>query len=126
MNESVIQQAASAIRELRRAIRWKPGKAAQHLAKRKVRRHLPEAATLDDYNATIRALLAGQENAVYYYPFGGQNYYAVSGSSEGTPWLVIFSSDGILETAFPPRDLRGYVERRGFVTLGRIKELADE
>ncbi len=30
---------------------------------------------------------------------------------------------GLMETAFPPEDMDDYIERRGFVLLGRIDEV---
>jgi hypothetical protein len=44
----------------------------------------------------------------------------------GMAWLVIFDRDGILETAFPPDDLVTYLEKRGFVLLGKMQEITHE
>lgn len=38
-------------------------------------------------------------------------------------WLVIFGSGGVMETAFPPRDIDDYLYRRGFVRVGIIEEV---
>jgi hypothetical protein len=38
-------------------------------------------------------------------------------------WLVIFGSNGLMETAFPPVDLEDYLERRGFILLGKVEEV---
>ena len=109
--------AAEAIRTLRPLVRWKPKKDEQHVAKRKAMGHLPDEATLNDYNEIIRAIL-GQANAlVYRYPFGSVDYYAVTGEVEGAAWLVIFSADGIIETAFPPKDLADYLGGGAFCCL---------
>lgn len=117
------QAAAEAIRTLLRQIRWKPNKAEQHLAKRKKRRHLATEATQDDYHSVIRTVLGEANNLVYRYPFGVRNYYAVTGQVEGVTWLVLFSVDGVLETAFPPKEATSYLATRGFLVLGRLEEL---
>ena len=116
------QVAAQAI-DRSRQVRWKPDKGQAHLLKRKALRHLPETATLEDYERLIRELLEAPANRVYHYPAGGEDFYAVAGEVEGISWLVIFSHDGILETAFPPDDLNDYLTRRGFRGLGQVEEI---
>ncbi len=78
---------------------------------------------MDDYSRFIHTLLTGGNNLVYHYPFGVRDYYAVSGYMRDTGWLVVFGSDGVLETAFPPDDLTGYVAKHGFELLGSMEEL---
>ncbi len=52
-------------------------------------------------------------------------YYGVPGFTKGrvSEWFVIFGVGGILETAFPPKNIDEYLENRGFVLFGRIKEV---
>ena len=45
------------------------------------------------------------------------------GVTHNREWLVIFGGGGLMETAFPPEDMDDYIERRGFVLLGRIDEV---
>jgi len=120
------QAAAKAIRVLRSQVRWKPGKDAGHLAKRKVMGHLPAEATADDYNTLIGAVLNEVNSLIYHYPFSATDYYAVSGSMADVVWLVIFGADGVMETAFPPDDLADYLTKRGFVLLGQMGEIVHE
>ena len=88
--------------------------------------HLPGEATADDYNARIGVVVHEAHSLVYHYPFSAKDYYAVSGRVDGVVWLVIFGADGILETAFPPRNLDDYLIKRGFVLLGRLGDMAHE
>ena len=53
----------------------------------------------------------------------GTHYYAVRGFAENNEWLVIFGRGGLMETAFPPQNIDEYLERRGFIFLGRVKEI---
>lgn len=120
------QEAASAIRALRREIRWKPGKDVQHLETRKGYGHLPAETTLNEYVEIIRNVLLDSASSVYHYPFSASNYYAVSGEFQSVAWLVMFSHDGIMETAFPPDDLADYLVTRRLFLLGGVKEIVDE
>jgi len=86
--------------------------------------HLADEAMLDDYNALITSVLSQRDSVVYHYPFGLKDYYAVSGRVAGPVWLVIFGTDAAMETAFPPDNFDDYVQKRGFVPLGRIEEIA--
>ncbi|MDH7504847.1 MAG: hypothetical protein QHH25_01705 [Candidatus Acetothermia bacterium] len=95
----------------------------RHLEKRRVMGHLPPSSSLKDYNSLISRLVEKEENLVYLYEFGRTRYYAVRGGLKGVEWLVIFDRDGVVETAFPPEDLEGYLERRGFHSLGKIGEV---
>jgi len=85
--------------------------------------HLPEHASLEEYNALIGELIGNDDNVVYLYEYGIARYYAVSGDLQGVQWIAIFSRDGIMETAFPSRNIADYIEKRGFSPLGRTKEV---
>lgn len=58
--------------------------------------------------------------------FGTDRYYGVGSSIRGDKWLVIFSKDGIMETAFPPDRFEGYLEKRGFEELGKVGEVVKD
>ena len=53
----------------------------------------------------------------------GTHYYAVRGFAANKEWLVIFGRGGLMETAFPPQNIDEYLERRGFIFLGRVEEI---
>jgi hypothetical protein len=112
--------ALSAVQE---RIRWKPNKGIRHLEKRKRLGHLPPRYSMDDYHKAISSIVRDDQNLVYLYEFAGEHYYAVIGPFEDREWLVIFSREGIMETAFPPEEIEPYLARRGFVLAGRIKEV---
>ena len=117
------QEAATVLKALRRRVRWKPGKAASHLEKRKGRGHLPAGSSAEDYNGVIQALVQEAEHRVYLYRFGSERYYAVRGTVRDTEWLVISTKDGVIETAFPPDAIDEYLSRRGFVLIGMVLEM---
>lgn len=115
--------AVAAILMLRSRLRWKPGKDIQHLEKRIRVGHLQVGTTLDEYNRIISEILRQPDSAVYHYPFNGDDYFGVVGKADEIPWLIILSATGIMETAFPPKDLLNYLQRRNFVYLGKISEM---
>ncbi len=126
MAEDHRRTAAKSIQTLAREVRWKPGKDASHLAKRQKMGHLPEQATVAQYDALIVKLVTDPDHKVYHYPFGTSDYYAVSGKVESASWLVIFAADGTMETAFPPDDLQEYLAKRGFRMIGTVGDIDDE
>lgn len=78
---------------------------------------------METYDAVIRGLVHAARSLVYRYPVEGRNYYAVRGRALERDWLVIFDKYGILETAFPPNDIDGYVHTQGFEYIGTVEEL---
>jgi hypothetical protein len=123
ISSEYLLEASSALSALRTELRWKPGKDIQHLEKRKAMGHLPKHSSLEDYNALINELIEDNSNVVYLYEFRTKRYYAVRGSIQGVDWVVIFGKDGIIETTFPPKEIDGYIQRRGFRLLGKIEEV---
>ncbi|HKA56817.1 MAG TPA: hypothetical protein VKJ47_24495 [Candidatus Binatia bacterium] len=117
-------EAAASLKVLRRRIRWKPGKAAAHLKKRKALGHLPAETSVEEYNRLIQALVQEAEHQVYLYRFGSERYYAVRGMIGRTEWLVISTKEGAVETAFPPDVMDDYLSKRGFVPVGTIREVS--
>jgi len=120
--DNVRQEAISAIQSIRRKVVWKPGKDIQHLDKRKSMEHIPQSYTLDDYNQLIQSIVLEQNNKVYLYIFGQARYYGIVGNALSVEWLVLFSSQGIMETAFPPDKVQEYLDKRGFEILGKVGE----
>jgi len=127
MNENRIQElrllAAAAIRMVRHHVRWKPGKDVQHLEKRIGRDHLAPGTSLDQYNQLIQKILSEPESNVYHYPFGQADYFSITNETGEKPWLVLISAKGIMETAFPPDDLRNYIMQSKYIFLGKLKDL---
>lgn len=112
-----------AIQKIRKKVQWKPGKDAVHLKKRQALKHLPSSASLSDYEKMVHFIVGAEDNALYLYDFKGSHYYAVRGFAQDREWLVIFGQGGVMETAFPPEETDDYLERRGFVFLGRLGEV---
>lgn len=112
-----------ALQVIQKRISWKSGKDHVHLKKRQRMGHLSASASMSDYDQVISDIVRDGNNVVYLYEFGDAHYYAVRGFSQSREWLVVFGSGGMMETAFPPEDMDGYLERRGFVLLGYIEEI---
>ena len=113
---------AEAIRRVRHQVAWKPGKDLIHFKKRQALGHLGATTTLDDYNRLIQAVVEDPRPRVYVYRARGSVYAAVRGNLD-RPWLTIFSLAGIMEAAFPPDDIEGYLAQAGFTEMGTVEEL---
>lgn len=116
-------QVVAAIRLVQAGVRWKPGKAQQHLRKRIALGHLEPEAQLDDYEAVISALVHNAYTEVYVYVFKDRIYPVVVGTVGNQRWLAMFGLDGVMETAFPPTDVTSYLSDSRFVRLGTLQEL---
>ena len=53
------------IKAVRAQVRWKPNSAEYHLKKRKRRGHLPQTATLEDYEGIILKILHCRINTLW-------------------------------------------------------------
>lgn len=111
------------IRQIQSEIRWKPDSAARHLLKRKWRGHLPKDATLDDYERIIRTVLTTDTAYVYLYWHGQDAYPTVVTVLDGKHWLVIFSLDGVLESAFVVKNPEAYLSSPDFESSGLLCEV---
>lgn len=112
---------AEAIRRVRHQVAWKPGKDLNHFRKRQALGHLGATTILDDYSRLIQAVVGDRRARVYVYRARGSVYAAVRGSLD-RPWLTIFNLAGIMETAFPPDDIEGYLAQAGFTEMGMVEE----
>ena len=112
-----------AVGKIQRQISWKVGKDVAQLNKRRQMQHLQPSATMLEYKEIILEFVRNGQNTVYLYEFSGDHYYVARGVTHNREWLVIFGGGGLMETAFPPEDMDDYIERRGFVLLGRIDEV---
>jgi hypothetical protein len=115
-------QISNAIRRIQGQIRWKVGKDLAHLATRVEYGHLPEDATLADYEAIVTHILHSQTAELYIYVWGKDIYPTISHDFEGQQWLVMFNLDGVMETAFPPTDPTEYLSGPRFRRIGTIQE----
>jgi hypothetical protein len=122
--EEIRQLAIAATQMLRSRVRWKPGKDVEHLAKRIRQGHLKAETSMSDYNRIISELLLNDDSAVYHYPFDGDDYFGLVGEFEDKTWLIILGANGLMETAFPPKEPTSYLIKRGFVYLGKMKEIS--
>lgn len=120
MDKTSSADIVAAIRSLRARVEWKPGRGIRHLEKRKRRGQLLPESTLEDYHDLIVAVLSDNQSLIYRYDVAGETYGAVRGVHKTQVWIVIFSLDGVMETAFPPKRPERYIARRNFTLLGRI------
>jgi hypothetical protein len=118
--EAVLAEALLALRD---KVRWKPGKDVVHHQKRQNMGHLPLSCSLAGYENLILDIVRNGQSIVYLYEVRGVHFYAVRGFNAGNEWLVIFGRDGVMETAFPPENMDGYLAARGFVVLGHLEEV---
>lgn len=119
-------QLLDAINSVRQELRWKPDSASRHLQKRKRRGHLPKSATLAEYEGVILAVLQDEAAQVYRYWFAQTPYVTVVADVEKRRWLVMFSYDGVLESAFVIERPERYLRKPGFELIGRLDEVDDE
>ncbi|MBI3360506.1 MAG: hypothetical protein HY023_05280 [Chloroflexi bacterium] len=118
------QRVAEAIKKIRLELRWKPGKDEEHPIKRIERGHLPPGATLAEYEAIIREVLSDPAARLYVFRSGSTDYPTVVADRTGKRWLVMFSLEGVLETAFPPDDPDVYFrDEPRYIEIGGIQEV---
>lgn len=115
-----------AILEVQSQIRWRPGSETGHLLKRKVRSHLPLDATLADYERIIKTVVSDRKARVFVYWHGQQFYPTVVTTVEDRQWLVMFDTDGVLESAYVVERPDSYLNRSVFEPLGTLGEILDD
>ena len=112
-----------ALRLIRKNIQWKADKDIVHLKKRQRMGHISLSATILDYEKIITDIVQNDSNILYVYEFKDSTFYAIRGFVQESEWLVIYGSKGVMETAFPPEDIDDYLNKRGFIFIGQIKEV---
>ena len=113
----------AALLQVRQQVRWRPGKAQLHLAKRVALGHVPAQATLATYEAVIQTVVQTPTAVVWVYHWSTDTYPTVVTEVAGVVWLVMCGSDGTMETAFPPEDPATYLADPRFTRLGTMEEL---
>ncbi|NES97310.1 MAG: hypothetical protein F6K32_19225 [Desertifilum sp. SIO1I2] len=112
-----------AIEGIRKQVTWKPQKSIPHLQKRINLGHLPQEATLAQYNAIITAIVTSRDAKVYIYMHETIIYPTLVAIIENKVWLVMIGLDGVLETAFPPDNPERYLSQPQFFYWGSVQEL---
>jgi hypothetical protein len=115
-----------AIQRVRQQAHWPAGSADRHLEKRKLRGHLPATATIADYEQIIQAVLQDASAQVFRYWYNQSAYVTVVTVIESKTWLVMFSYDGVLESAFVMDRPERYLNKPGFEWIGRLGEVENE
>ena len=120
--DDVNAQIIVAIRSIKTQVRWSPGSATRHLLKRKLRGHLPAEATINDYERIIRSVLEDPQARIYLYHHGEATYVTVVAVIQNRHWLVMFSIDGLMESAFVIDRPDRYLNRSVFEMVGLLEE----
>lgn len=114
----LLSQIRIVLQGLAHAVVWRPDSAKRHLAKRIRSGHLPEEATIQDYEALIRNIVLQPQCRIYAYTHHTQAIYAVGVNVwTGVEWLVMVGMDGVMETAFEI-DSEDYLSKLSYVYLG--------
>lgn len=122
--EDLHTRIANAIRRVQAGVRWKLGKGPRHLTKRIRQGHLPPTTTLAEYEAIILAIVSHPDAFVYVYRYGSTDYPMLVAPYKGRVWLVMFSLDGVIETAFPPDQPDSYFsDDPKYIPVGPAKEI---
>ena len=112
-----------AIRSVQSQVRWRPGSAARHLLKRKLRGHLSADATLGDYERIILTVLEDADAQVYIYRHNDTPYVAIITVIQDHHWLVMFALDGLMESAYVVEHPDRYLSKPVFDLLGPLSEV---
>jgi hypothetical protein len=123
MDDARRRKILAAIELVRSQIKWKPGKASPHLAKRIRLGHLPENASLKEYEAIIAVVVNDPLAELYLFIYGEAIYPTMVKSVEERLWLVMIGLDGVLETAFPPEEPENYLASEAFISIGKTGDL---
>ncbi len=115
-----------AINAVRENARWKANSAKRHLQKRKLRGHLPETATIKDYERVILTVLQDESAQVFRYWYNRLPYVALTATIQSQIWLVMFSYDGVIESAFVVERPNHYLSKPGFEPIGLLSEVENE
>lgn len=120
--ESLRNQTAYAIQQIRAKTQWKPGKDKSHLAKRIRLRHLSPETTMIEYDAIVQSVVIHPGAVVYLFEYDKTFYPTIVAPYKGQAWLVMFSMNGTLETAFPPDTPDTYFSDPQYHFMGHIDE----
>ncbi len=104
-------------------VRWRPGRAARHLLKRKLRGHLPSEATLADYEHLIQAVLTDTQARVYLYRHNDTPYITVLTILQNRHWLVMLTLDGVMESAYVVENPDFYLSKPVFEMMESLDEV---
>lgn len=83
-------------------------------------------ATLADYEKTIRSVLSTADATVYLYWHQDVAYPTVVCPLDGDLWLVMFSLDAVMETAFVIENPDSYLQPSLFDQIGSLDEVLHE
>jgi hypothetical protein len=113
----------TAIQSTKLQVRWRPGSAARHLLKRKLRGHLPNEAILGDYEQIIQVILRDAQAKVYVYRHNDVPYVVVTTIVQSHHWLVMLTLDGLMESAYVIENPGSYLNKPVFEMVGLLNEV---
>lgn len=121
--EDLRAQIVAAVQSVKLQVNWRPGSAARHLLKRKLRGYLPTEATLSDYEHIIQTVLENTQAKVYIYRHNDIPYVAVLAVLQGHHWFVMFALDGLMESAYVVENPDTYLAKPVFELVGSLNEV---
>lgn len=119
-------QILKAIDGIRENVRWVAGSAERHLQKRIARGHLPTTSTMEDYERVIHSVLQDESAQIFRYWYNRKPYLTLVTAVQSRQWLVMFSYDGLMETAFIIDRPEQYLNKPGFEEIGSLREVQHE
>jgi hypothetical protein len=91
--------------------------------KRRLRGHLSADATLNDYERIIQSVLEDIQAQVYVYWHKDTPYVTAVSILQGQHWLVMFSLDGWMESAYVVEHPEHYLNKPVFEFVGLLGEV---
>ena len=88
-----------------------------------MRGHLPVEATIEDYERIIQAVLDVPEASIYIYRHNDLPYVTVVATVQDHFWLVMFTLDGLMESAFVVERPDYYLNKPAFEPIGSLNEV---
>ena len=114
-------QVVAAIRSIQTKLVWKPNSASRHLAKRILRGHLTDMATIADYQQILETVLHGDHADVYIFWYDNIPYVAIVDMVHQSCWLVMFNLNGVLESAYIVERPDLYLRKEHIVFVDSLK-----
>ncbi len=124
--DDAISSLPIAILNIQTSINWRTGSALRHLKKRTSLGHLPESATIADYNNIIRNIVSNSIAEVYLYQFNDVFFPTIVADINNQTWLVMFTQEGVMETSFVIENPHIYLSSNSFIRIGNLGEVLHE
>ncbi len=126
LSSSELAEMLRGIEAIRNNIRWKGNSSERHLQKRILRGHLSTTAVLADYEQVIQTVLQDKSAQLFRYWYNRSPYITIVATVQRHQWLVMFSYDCVMESAFVVDRPEHYLNKPGFEYIGLLGEVDNE